>query len=67
MGGEGGPAYRAMIDASAGGRVGTTDEIATAAAYLLGADAGFITGADLLIDGGVIAALRAGRLQLQLR
>jgi NAD(P)-dependent dehydrogenase (short-subunit alcohol dehydrogenase family) len=67
MAGEGGPGYRAMIDTSAAGRVGTTDEIAAAAAYLLGADAGFITGADLLIDGGVIAALRAGLLQVQLR
>jgi NAD(P)-dependent dehydrogenase (short-subunit alcohol dehydrogenase family) len=27
-------------------------------------DAAFITGSDLLIDGGVIAALRSGRLQL---
>ena len=56
-----------MIDTSAAGRVGTTDEVATAAAYLLGPDAGFVTGTDLLIDGGVIAALRAGRLQVQLR
>jgi hypothetical protein len=35
-----------------------------AAAFLLGPDAGFITGTDLLMDGGVIAALRAGRWQL---
>jgi len=46
---------------SAAGRVGTTDEVATAAAYLL--NAGFVTGSDLLIDGGVIAAMNAGRLQ----
>ena len=64
MASEGGPVYRSMIDTSAAGRVGTTDEIASAAAFLLGADAGFITGSDLLIDGGVIAALRSGRLQL---
>ena len=38
------------------------EEIAVAASYLLGPDAGFITGSDLLIDGGVIAAMRAGRL-----
>jgi hypothetical protein len=31
-----------------------------------GPGAGFITGTDLLIDGGVIAALRAGRWQLQM-
>ena len=59
-----GAGYRAMIAASAAKRVGTAEEIASAAAYLLGPDAGFITGSDLLIDGGVIAALRAGRLQL---
>jgi NAD(P)-dependent dehydrogenase (short-subunit alcohol dehydrogenase family) len=59
-----GAAYRAMIEASAAKRVGTPDEIASAAAYLLGPDAGFVTGSDLLIDGGVIAALRAGRLKL---
>jgi NAD(P)-dependent dehydrogenase (short-subunit alcohol dehydrogenase family) len=64
MASEGGPVYRSMIDTSAAGRVGTTDEIAAAAAFLLGPDATFITGSDLLIDGGVIAALRAGRLKL---
>jgi len=62
MAGPGGPRYREMIQASPAGRVGTTDEIASAAAYLLGPDAGFITGSDLLIDGGVIAAIRSGRL-----
>ena len=31
-------------------------------AYLMGSDGAFITGSDLLIDGGVIAAMRAGRL-----
>ncbi len=64
MASEGGPIYQAMIEASAARRVGTTDEVASAAAYLLGPDAAFVTGSDLLIDGGVIAALRAGRLQL---
>jgi len=59
-----GEMLRRMIEVSASARVGTTDEIASAAAYLLGTDATFITGTDLLIDGGVIAALRAGRLQL---
>jgi NAD(P)-dependent dehydrogenase (short-subunit alcohol dehydrogenase family) len=52
--------YQAMIKQSAAGRVGTTDEVATAAAYLL--NAGFVTGSDLLIDGGVIAAINGGRL-----
>lgn len=64
MSGRGAWNYQETIATSAAGRVGTVDEIATAAAFLLGPDAGFITGADLLIDGGVIAALRAGRLNL---
>jgi NAD(P)-dependent dehydrogenase (short-subunit alcohol dehydrogenase family) len=67
MAGPGSQGYQRMIETSAAGRVGTTDEVASAAAYLLGSEAGFVTGADLLIDGGVIAALRAGRLQLQPR
>ena len=50
-----------MIETSAAGRVGTPDEVAAVAAFLLGPEAGFITGSDLLVDGGVIAALRAGR------
>jgi len=41
--------------------VGTPEESASAAAYLLGPEVGFVTGSDLLIDGGVIAALCAGR------
>lgn len=64
MSGPGAAGYRAMIETSAARRVGTTDEIAAAAAYLLGPEAGFVTGSDLLIDGGVIAAMRSGRLKL---
>lgn len=55
--------YRAMVEASPARRMAPPDEIAIAASYLLGPDAGFITGSDLLIDGGVIAAMRAGKLQ----
>jgi len=53
-----GDGMRAMTAASAAGRVGTPDDIAAAAAFLLGNDASFITGADLLVDGGVTAAMR---------
>jgi NAD(P)-dependent dehydrogenase (short-subunit alcohol dehydrogenase family) len=59
-----GPRYRQMIEVSAAGRGGTPDEIGAAAAYLMGSDGAFITGSDLLIDGGVIAAIRSGRLSL---
>ena len=57
-----GDMYRAMIEASPAKRMASPDEIAVAANYLLGPDAGFITGTDLLIDGGVISAMLAGLL-----
>ena len=59
-----GEGYQQMVDASAAERCGTSDEIAEAAAFLLGEHAGFITGTDLLIDGGVIASIRTGQYQL---
>ncbi|RKG98322.1 SDR family oxidoreductase [Corallococcus carmarthensis] len=59
-----GPVYQTFIKASAAKRMGTPDEVAAAAAFLMGPEAGFITGSDLLMDGGVIAALRTGRIQL---
>ena len=59
-----GEGYQRMIDASAARRTGTSDEIAEAAAFLLGEHAKFITGTDLLIDGGVIAAIRTGEYKL---
>ena len=59
-----GEGYQRMIDASAAQRTGTSDEIAEAAVFLLGEHAKFITGTDLLIDGGVIAAIRTCEYQL---
>ncbi len=58
--------YRAMIEQSPAGRVGTTDKVASAATFLPGQESDFITGSDLLMDGGVIAALRAGRIQVNI-
>lgn len=57
-----GDMYRTMVAASPAKRMAPPEEIAISAAFLLGPDAGFITGSDLLIDGGVIAAMRAGKL-----
>ncbi len=54
--------YQQMIDASAAMRTGTSEEIGEAGAFLL--TAGFITGTDLLIDGGVIASIRTGSYRL---
>lgn len=59
-----GEGYQKMVDTSAAERCGTSDEIAEAGAFLLGEHAGFITGTDLLIDGGVIAAIRTGNYKL---
>jgi NAD(P)-dependent dehydrogenase (short-subunit alcohol dehydrogenase family) len=50
---------RGWIDASGTGRIGTPDDIAAAAAFLLGPDSSFVTGTDLLVDGGVVAAVRS--------
>ncbi|MDI3344111.1 SDR family oxidoreductase [Streptomyces sp. AJ-1] len=60
--GASGRTMRAMVAASGTGRLGTPEDIAEAAAFLLGPGASFVTGNDLLVDGGVVAALRSGRL-----
>ena len=57
-----GPGYRRMIELSAAGRAGTPDEVGTVGALLMGADGGFITGSDFLMDGGVTAAYWFGEL-----
>ena len=59
-----GEGYQKMIEASPARRVGTSDEIGAAGAFLLSDTASFITGTDLLIDGGVIAAMKCGKYQL---
>ena len=55
-----GNTYQTMIEKDACQRVATPDEIAAAAAFLLGPDASFVTGTDLLIDGGTIASMKVG-------
>ncbi len=64
LAGRSGAIMRAMVDASGTQRLGTADDIAGAAAFLLGPDSSFVTGTDLLVDGGVVAALRSGALEL---
>jgi NAD(P)-dependent dehydrogenase (short-subunit alcohol dehydrogenase family) len=55
-----GEIMRAMIDGSASKRIGTPGDIASVAAFLLGPEASFITGTDVLVDGGVVASVRSG-------
>jgi NAD(P)-dependent dehydrogenase (short-subunit alcohol dehydrogenase family) len=50
-----GPAFHQLLDSSPAGRAGTVDEVASLAAFVLGPEAGFITGSDFLMDGGVTA------------
>jgi hypothetical protein len=54
------PAHARVVPG--GARGGTPDEVATVAALLLGPDGGFITGSDVLMDGGVTASYFFGDL-----
>jgi NAD(P)-dependent dehydrogenase (short-subunit alcohol dehydrogenase family) len=56
--------YLRMIELSPVGRVGTPDEIGAVAALLMGPEGTYITGSDILIDGGVTAAYWFGELAL---
>ena len=43
------------------GRAGQPDEVAAVVGFLLSDDASFLNGTDILIDGGVCAAVRSQR------
>ncbi|MFD4555672.1 SDR family oxidoreductase [Streptomyces sp. NPDC058469] len=58
LAGPAGEIMRALIDMSGTKRLGTPGDIAGATAFLLGPEATFITGTDLTVDGGVVAAVR---------
>jgi NAD(P)-dependent dehydrogenase (short-subunit alcohol dehydrogenase family) len=60
LNGSTGTVIKSMIDRSAAGRIGTPDDIAAAVEFLLSPAASFITGTDLVVDGGVTGAVRAG-------
>ena len=51
-----------MIDLCPAGRAGTPDEVGTVGALLMGAEGAFITGSDILMDGGVTASYWYGDL-----
>ncbi|MGY0500640.1 SDR family NAD(P)-dependent oxidoreductase [Nocardia sp. FBN12] len=48
-------AQRSVAGLSPAGRVGTADDVAAAVAFLASADATFINGHDLRVDGGLTA------------
>lgn len=49
-------AQATIVKAVAAGRVGTSEEVADAVAFLGSSDASYINGQDLVIDGGLVAA-----------
>jgi NAD(P)-dependent dehydrogenase (short-subunit alcohol dehydrogenase family) len=49
---KGTPRLAAMIEGTPLGRLGTTEEVAAAVAFLASDDAGFMTGSELYVDGG---------------
>jgi NAD(P)-dependent dehydrogenase (short-subunit alcohol dehydrogenase family) len=55
-----GEGYRRMIESSVAKRAGTPDEVGNVGALLMGPDGAFITGSDVLMDGGVTATFWYG-------
>lgn len=56
--GPSGDIMRNMIADSGVKRIGTPDDIAAVVEFLIGHEASFITGTDILVDGGTVAGLR---------
>ncbi|KAJ1566918.1 hypothetical protein HK405_007907 [Cladochytrium tenue] len=52
-----GPAGK-FVKGSPAGRVGTPQDILNAVAFLTGRESAFVTGVDLLVDGGVVASFK---------
>ena len=55
-----GPIVQQMIDSTPMRRGGSANEIASAVAFLAGPDASYVTGTDLLVDGGFLASNGGG-------
>jgi NAD(P)-dependent dehydrogenase (short-subunit alcohol dehydrogenase family) len=60
LAGASGEFMRMMVDASGTQRLGTPDDIAAVVEFLLSPAASFITGTDVRVDGGAVAAVRHG-------
>ena len=60
LAGPSGVMMRNMSASSGTGRIGTPEDIAAVGEFLVSPAASFITGTDLLVDGGTVASLRFG-------
>jgi NAD(P)-dependent dehydrogenase (short-subunit alcohol dehydrogenase family) len=62
LAGPNGDLMRSMVELSGSGRLGSPADIAAAVEFLAGPAASFITGTDVRVDGGAVAALRTADL-----
>jgi NAD(P)-dependent dehydrogenase (short-subunit alcohol dehydrogenase family) len=56
LNGPNGAGYRRMLELSPAGRAGTPDEVATVGELLMTERGAFLTGSDILMDGGGTAS-----------
>jgi NAD(P)-dependent dehydrogenase (short-subunit alcohol dehydrogenase family) len=60
LAGASGEFMRTLVENSGTGRLGTPDDIAAVVEFLVSPAASFITGTDIRVDGGAVAAFRSG-------
>jgi NAD(P)-dependent dehydrogenase (short-subunit alcohol dehydrogenase family) len=60
LAGEYGAIVAKLVSEAPAGRIGTPHDVAHAAEFLLDPSSSYITGIDLLVDGGTMAAVRTG-------